>query len=109
MKMNLLHDILRGLEALERKEQVATPKPKQNSPKGFGNLIKVTRQGPAGEPISSDPYAVDYPPQTYDYDPDQVVFFQVQTDSPEHHAKLKDFDMITKCDPTTAHKILTLA
>lgn len=112
MKMNLLQDILKGLEALERKEQVTTLKPKQIKSTGFGKLINVTREpsrGPAGEPVTSDPYTVDYPPQSYDYDPDQIVFFQVQLGSPEHQAKLNDFDLMTKCDPTTAHKILTLA
>lgn len=108
MKMNLLHDILKGLEALERKERTKVSKPKEINSNRFGKLITATR-GPAGEPISPDPYAVDYPPQSYDYDPDGIVFFQIQSGSPEHQAKLKDFDLITKCDPLTAHKILTLA
>lgn len=108
MKMDLLHDILKGLEALEHKERAKASKPKEVNSNRFGKLITVTR-GPAGEPVSPDPYAVDYPPQPYDYDPEQIMFFQVQSGSPEHQAKLKDFDMIAKCDPTTAHKILTLA
>lgn len=113
MKMNLLHDILKGLEALEQQERakVSKPKPEKKST-GFGKLINVTREpdrGPAGEPVSSEPYAVDYPPQSYEYDPDGITFFQIQSGSPEHMAKLDDFDMIAKYDPSTAHKILTLA
>lgn len=113
MKMNLLRDILKGLEAIERKQSVKATIPKpQNKSTGFGKLINVTREptrGSAGEPVSSDPYTVDYPPQSYDYDPNEIVFFQVQSGSPEHQAKLRDFDLLTKCDPSTAHKILTLA
>ncbi len=113
MKMNLLHDIMKGLEELERRERAKQTEPtKKIKSTGFGKLINVTRnvsRGPAGEPVSSDPYAVDYPPQTYDYDPDEITFFQIQSGSPEHQAKLRDFDVLSKCDPGTAHKILTLA
>lgn len=116
MKMRLLHDIVKGLEALDRQERVkpSEPKNKVNSTP-VGKLINVTREpiikphGPAGEPISSDPYAVDYPPQSYDYDPHGIVFFNVDIGSPEHDTKLDDFDVVSKYDPTTAHKILTLA
>lgn len=108
MKMNLLHDILKGLEAIEKREvakQIEIPK---STRKGFGKLITATR-GPAGEPISPDPYAVDYPQQTYDYDPESVIFLQVDRHSPEHCSKLNDLGIIGKYDPTTVQKILTLA
>lgn len=116
MKMRLLQDILKGLEALERQERskVSSPKDKTNSTP-FGKLINVTRdpiikpRGPAGEPISSDPYAVDYPPQSYEYDPHGITFLGITVGSPEHDAKLNDFDIISKYDPSTAHKILTLS
>lgn len=113
MKMNLLQDILKGLEAIERKQQVNSSNLKpENKSNGFGKLIGITREptrGPAGEPISLDPYAVDYPPHSYDYDPDHIAFFQIEKNSPEHQAKLDDFDLIAKYDPGTAHRILTLA
>jgi len=115
MKMNLLHDILKGLEAIERQERVKPTQPKQASSALLGKLVNVKREpiikprGPAGEPVSSDPYAVDYPPQSYDYDPHGITFFQVEIGSPEHHAKLDDFDLIAQYDPTTAHKIRSLA
>ena len=116
MKMNLLHDILKGLEALERQERTKPSKPKTGTNSTpFGKLINVTREpiikprGPAGEPVSSDPYAVDYPHNSYEYDPHGIAFFQVELGSPEHDSKLNDFDVISKYDPSTAHKILTLA
>lgn len=117
MKMNLLNDILKGLEALERRQLTKKPvstatSPKSTGKKSFGKLITVSREpsrGPAGEPISTDPYAVDYPAQPYEYDPEQLVFLQVDRNSPDHSSKLKDLGIISKYDPTTAHKILTLA
>lgn len=113
MKMALLHDILKGLEALERQETQQITSTKKST--GFGKLINATRElptikrGPAGEPVSDDVYAVDYPAYPYEYDPDAITFLDIEIGSPEHHAKLADFHRISQYDPTTAHKILTLA
>lgn len=130
MKMNLLQDILKGLEALERQQQKPVQSPKvdvkPSKPNKFGlmgKIVSVKRESglpgnPPGKtsdvsttrPKTYANYAETYgQKEAYDFDPDTIVFLGVKGDSAHHHAKMNDLDSISRYDPGLAHKILTLS
>jgi hypothetical protein len=121
MKMSLLHDILRGLEELERREAVkvqqkSTPEigvRPSNIPKK--SMIKVIREPSAATTPTTNQAYPNYAEkgqssqESYQFDPNTIVFYGVRLDSPQHHAKLKDLEKLSRTDPGLAQKILTLA
>ena len=128
MKMNLLNDILKGLEALERQQDKPVQSQKQDTQKPgkfnlLGKMVAIKREtglkgNPPGKtsdvsttrPKTYANYAETYgQKESYNFDPETVVFFGVKGDSAHHHAKVRDLDMISRIDPSLAHRILTLS
>jgi len=106
MKFNLMKDILRGLEELEKRGG-QQPAP-TGMPKMVGN-IKITRQPEfsvgKSTPKTYNRYAERY---SCDYDPDNVAFLGIDRDSDNHHAQLNSLNLINRYDPHLARKILSL-
>jgi len=125
MKMKLLQDILKGLDALERHEQKKVQSKSQPHKEGapfklLGNMVNVRRETSVpGSPPGKTSDVIRTMPKTYanyaeqkdpfEFDPDAVVFLGVKRDSDHHHAKIHDLGAISRYDPSLARKILTLS
>jgi hypothetical protein len=111
MKFNLLNDILRGLEELEKREGNQQIAPTGMS-KMLGN-IKITRQPGQtvgkSTPKTYNRYAEQYGGRyNCEYDPNTVAFLGIDKDSDTHHAQLSSLNLINRYDPHLARKILSL-
>ena len=119
-KMNLLRDILDGVREIERRERKKNVKHSEENLEttqlaNKKSTIKITRD-PLPSMLSTSGKNIDNAFQQWgvssksiEFDPNTIVFYGINKDTPTHMAKLKDLQTLSIYDPSLADKILTLS